>query len=148
MTRRSRSSLVAVSVLLAASTLLAGCALTRSGGQGGLRDIQIDEIRGAQEDNVMDLIERIRPSWLYSHNIRDPEDPYESEGPQVLLNDVPPRPLFTLSYIPPTNVLEIRYLTAQYALTRYRVDSPAGVIMVIAPDMALFVIAPRASPPM
>jgi len=108
------------------------CILPRAtGGKGGMRDIQIDEIRAAHEDNVLDLIERVRPGWVYFHEIRDPEDPHETDGPLVLINDVPPHPLFTLKYFPLENVQEIRYLTASYALSRYRVRSPAGVILVV-----------------
>lgn len=100
-----------------------------------MRDIQIDEIRGAGEDNLLALIERIRPSWVYFHDLRDPSDPSETAGPLVMINDVPPRPLFTLQYIPLEGVQEVRYLTYTYALNRYRVNSPAGVILVIIPDL-------------
>lgn len=110
---------------------LAGCALSRPGVGGGMRDIQTDEIQGATDDNLMDLIERIRPSWLHFHDLRDPADPEETEGPMVMINDVPPRPLFTLQYVPLENVREVQYLTPRYALTRYRVESAGGVILVM-----------------
>ncbi len=116
--------------LILALPFVAGCALTAAGEGGGMRDIQIDEIRGAEDDNLMALIERVRPSWLYFHDLRDPADPDETEGPLVLINDVPPRPLFTLQYLPLENVREVQYLTSQFALTRYRVESPGGVILV------------------
>jgi len=99
-----------------------------------MRDIQIDEISAATEDNLLDLIERIRPSWVFFHDLRDPGDPSETAGPLVMINDVPPRPLFTLQYISLEGVQEIRYLTRTYALTRYRVNAPAGVILVITPS--------------
>jgi hypothetical protein len=119
-------------LLLVALLPLTGCVLSRpTGGKGGMRDIQLDEIRPAREDNVLDLIERIRPSWVYFHDLRDPEDPQETAGPLVMINDLPPHPLFTLQYFPLDNVQEIRYLTASYALHRYRVNSPAGVILVV-----------------
>jgi hypothetical protein len=119
-------------MLFLAALSCAGCALTRStGGRGGMRDIQPDEIQGSSEHNVLDLIEQIRPSWLYSHDLRDPADPGETAGPLVMINGLPPHPLFTLEYFPLENVREIQYLTATYALQRYRVNSPAGVILVI-----------------
>jgi hypothetical protein len=96
-----------------------------------MRDIQINEIRASREDNLMDLIERVRPSWLYFHDLRDPGDPNETAGPLVMINDVPPRPLFTLQYLPLEGVQEIRYLTRTFARNRYRVESPAGVILVM-----------------
>jgi hypothetical protein len=119
-------------VLFLAALSCAGCVLGRTtGGKGGMRDIQLDEIQGSSEDNVLDLIERIRPSWVYFHDLRDPADPEETAGPLVMINDLPPHPLFTLQYFSLENVREIRYLTASYALQRYRVNSPAGVILVI-----------------
>jgi len=121
--------------LLAGVLPLVGCALSRPGVGGGMRDIQADEIQGATDDNLMDLIERLRPSWLHFHDLRDPSDPEETEGPLVMINDVPPRPLFTLQYVPLENVREVQYLTPRYALTRYRVDSAGGVILVITRAM-------------
>ena len=123
-------------LVLMAILAMAGCALgSGTGGRGGMRDIQIDEIRSTRADNVMDLIEEVRPGWLYFHDLRDPSDPSETQGPMVMINDVPPRPLFTLQYLSLENVTEIRYLTRTYALQRYRVNSPAGVILVISPPL-------------
>jgi len=123
-------------LILVGAVFLAGCALTTgSRGQGGMRDIQIDEIRSTRASNVMDLIEKVRPGWLYFHELRDPSDPSETRGPMVMINDVPPRPLFTLQYLSLENVAEIRYLTRSYAMQRYRVNSPAGVILVISPPL-------------
>jgi hypothetical protein len=119
-------------IIFLAAVSCAGCALTRPmGGRGGMRDIQLDEIQESSEDNVLDLIERVRPGWIHFHDLRDPADPGETEGPLVMINDIPPHPLFTLDYFPLDDVREIQYLTASYALQRYRVDSPAGVILVI-----------------
>ena len=58
--------------LLLGLLLLAGCALSRPGVGGGMRDIQTDELQGATDDNLMDLIERIRPSWLHFHDLCPP----------------------------------------------------------------------------
>jgi len=113
----------------------AGCALSGTRGQGGMRDIQIDEIRSTRAANAMDLIEKVRPGWLYFHELRDPSDPGETGGPMVMINDVPPRPLYSLQFLSLENITEIRYLTSTYARQRYRVDSPAGVILVISPSL-------------
>jgi len=121
---------------LVGALFLAGCALTPgSRGQGGMRDIQIDEIRSTQATNAMDLIEKVRPGWLYFHDLRDPSDPSETAGPLVMINDLPPRPLYSLQFLSLENVTEIRYLTRSYAMQRYRVSSPAGVILVISPPL-------------
>jgi hypothetical protein len=127
--------MVVLVTALAAVTALAGCALTPGTQGGGMRDITTEEIQASQADNLMDLIEKIRPGWLYFHNLRDPRDAHENQGPLVMINDVPPRPLFTLQYLTLENVTAIRYLTGTYALNRYRVDSPSGVILVISPPM-------------
>jgi len=127
--------IVPVSVLALALLFWAGCFFTGArGGSGGMRDIQLDEIRASQEDNLLALIERIRPSWVYFHELRDPADPEETAGPLVIVNDVPAQPLFTLQYIPLEQVIEVRYLTASFARQRYRIESPAGVILVITPS--------------
>lgn len=124
----------AVSRIACLAVLLAtGCALSPGPRGGGMRDIRMDEIRVSKAQNVMDLIEKIRPGWLYFQELRDPRDPSETGGPLVMINDVPPRPLFTLQYLPLENVREIRYLTRAYALNRYRVNAPAGVILVVSP---------------
>lgn len=120
---------------LLALFFLGGCALSGSSQGGGMRDIRSDEILGAKEENLMDFIERVRPSWLHFHDLRDPADPEETEGPMVMINDVPPRPLFTLQYVPLEGVREIQYLTSRYALTRYRVESRGGVILVLTRSM-------------
>ncbi|MFC1660156.1 hypothetical protein ACFL3S_01645 [Gemmatimonadota bacterium] len=99
-------------------------------GSGGLRAIQIDEIGESSAEDLLELIENLRPSWLLGSDIRDPSDPEERGGPVVLVNDVPPRPLFTLQFMPLAGVEEIRYLTSNEAELRYRVRTPAGAILV------------------
>lgn len=116
-----------------AMVIVAGCALAPGPRGGGMRDIRRDEIRVSKAGNLMDLIEEIRPGWLFFHELRDPRDPNESKGPLVMINDIPTRPLFTLQYIPLENVQEVRYLTSTFALNRYRVNAPSGVILVISP---------------
>jgi hypothetical protein len=122
-------------VVLMAAFVVTGCALTPGPRGGGMRDIQADEIQASDADNLMDLIEEIRPGWVYFHDLRDPRDPSEREGPLVMINEVPARPLYTLQYIPLENIREVRYLTRTNALNRYRVNAPAGVILVISPPM-------------
>jgi hypothetical protein len=113
----------------------AGCALMPGTGGGGMRDITSEEIEASDAGNLMDLIEEIRPGWLYFHELRDPRDANDDGGPLVMVNHVPTQPLFTLQYITLENVREIRYLTGTYALNRYRVNAPSGVILVISPPL-------------
>ncbi len=124
-----RPTTVATSVLL---LLLAACAgspplLDR----GGLRAISEVEIRKSDAEDLLELIQEIRPSWLMEGMISDPGDPWETGGAQVLINDIPPRPLFTLQFMSLANVREIHYLTRTSAETRYRVRTPAGLILVL-----------------
>jgi hypothetical protein len=99
-----------------------------------MRAILADEIADSSADDLLELIGQLRPSWLLGSDLRDPSDPEERGGPAVLVNGVPPRPLFTLQFMPLAGVEEIRYLTAQEAELRYRVRSPAGAIFVKTRD--------------
>ena len=126
-----RSRTVALSAALFL-VFLTGC--TRKypiTGSGGLRAISEVEILKSDAEDVLELIEDLRPSWLLGEMVQDPENPFESGGPQVLVNGVPPRPLFTLQFMSLENVREIHYLTSTSAETRYRVRSSAGTILVI-----------------
>lgn len=102
-------------------------------GEGGLRGVTLEEVRASDADNVLELIEELRPSWLMGSPLRAPWDPTEQSCPLVLVNDVPPQPLFSLQYVPLDGVREIRYLTATYAETRYRIRAPDGAILVLRP---------------
>ncbi len=102
-------------------------------GQGGMRSIQVDEILGSGADDVLELIEELRPSWLLGAPIRDPSDPQATATPLVIINNVPAQPLFSLQFVGLDGVKEIRFLTATSARTRYRVNAPYGLIVVIRP---------------
>jgi hypothetical protein len=95
-----------------------------------MRAILSDEMADSSADDLLELIGQLRPSWLLGSDLRDPSDPGEGGGPAVLVNGVPPRPLFTLQFMPLAGVEEIRYLTSREAELRYRVRSPAGAIFV------------------
>jgi hypothetical protein len=124
-----RPHLIAMSVLL---VLLAACVRNQPlTGRGGLRAVSEVEIRKSDADDVLELIQKIRPSWLMGGMLDDPSDPWEASGTQVLINDLPPRPLFTLQFMPLKNVREIHYLTRTSAETRYRVGAPNGLILVV-----------------
>ena len=111
---------------------LAGCAGNRPiTGEGGLHVISEIEVRKSTADDVLELIEDLRPSWLFGGVLRDPSDPSETGGPRVLINDVPPRPLFTLQFVSLENVREIHYLTRASAANRYSVGASTDVILVL-----------------
>ena len=126
-------SLRSFTLALGAGTLLfAGCARTHSPtGAAGGRAISGEEIAGSDAEDLLELIEELRPSWLLGSPIRDPSDPSETDGPLVLLGDAPPQPLFTLQFVTLDGVREIRYLTATSARSRHQVHAPSGLIVVI-----------------
>ena len=112
--------------------LLAACGWNRpTTGEGRLHVISEIEVRKSTADDVLELIEELRPSWLLGGVLRDPSDPSETGGPRVLINDVPPRPLFTLQFMSLENVREIRYLTRVSAANRYSVGASTDVILVL-----------------
>jgi hypothetical protein len=124
-----RPHLIAMPLLL---LLSAACVRNQPlTGRGGLRAISEVEVRKSDADDVLELIQKIRPSWLMGGTLEDPSDPWESTGIQVLINDLPPRPLFTLQFMSLQNVREIHYLTRTSAETRYRVGAPNGLILVL-----------------
>ena len=111
---------------------LAGCAGNRPiTGEGGLHVISEIEVRKSTADDVLELIEELRPSWLFGGVLRDPSDPSETGGPRVLINDVPPKPLFTLQFMSLENVREVHYLTRASAANRYSVGASTDVILVL-----------------
>jgi hypothetical protein len=111
---------------------LAGCARSQPvTGRGGIRAISKEEIRESDARDALELIQQIRPAWLAGSLIRDPSDPTERGGPTVLINDIPPKPLFSLQFLPLEHVREIHYLTRTYAETRFRVRAADGLILVL-----------------
>jgi hypothetical protein len=112
--------------------LLAGCASNQPvTGAGGIRTITEAEIRESDADDVLELIQQLRPAWIMTRTVRDPSDPSERGGPVVLINDIPPRPLYTLQFMSLANIREIRNLTKNYAETRFRVGAPEGAILIL-----------------
>lgn len=99
-------------------------------GAGGTRAILADEIGGSTADDVLALVRDLRPAWLVGPNVRDPSDPWESGGPVVLVNGIPPRPLHTLQFMSVEGVQEVHFLTARDVEIQYRVRSPSGAILV------------------
>lgn len=112
--------------------VLTGCVRKQAvTGTGGINAIVESEILESDAEDVLGLIQRIRPSWLLHGSMRDPANPWESEGPVVLINDIPPKPIFSLQFMSLTNIREIRFLTRTSAETRYRVGAPDGLILIL-----------------
>ena len=126
---RPHSSALVFSLLLLP---LAGCIRGKPvTGAGGIRAITEEEIRESGARDALELIQEIRPGWLAGSLLRDPSNPTERGGPTVLINDIPPKPLFSLQFLPLENIREIQYLTRTYAETRFRVLAQDGLILVL-----------------
>lgn len=111
---------------------LAGCARGQAvTGTGGVRVISEEEIRESDARDALELIQQARPVWLAGSLLGDPSDPTERGGPSVLINDIPPKPLFSLQFVPLDDIREIQFLTRTYAETRYRVGARDGLILVL-----------------
>lgn len=125
------SSTVGLTLPILASLPLVSCAVgSPVTGAGGTRAILADEIEGHPARDVLGLVRDLRPAWLVNPNVQDPSDPWESGGPVVLVNGIPPKPLHTLQFMSLAGVEEIRFLTARDVEIRYRVRSPAGAIFI------------------
>ncbi len=89
------------------------------------------EIQASDADDVLELIQQLRPAWLVGSVLGDPSDPTQNRGPSVLINDIPPKPLFSLQFLSLENIKEIRFLTRTTAETRFRVGARDGLILVL-----------------
>ncbi|MBT8396246.1 MAG: hypothetical protein HKO65_18230 [Gemmatimonadetes bacterium] len=126
-----RSGVIAVGVL-GLFLSLAACARGRPvTGRGGVRAITQEEIQASDARDALELIQMIRPVWLAGSLLGDPTDPTVQGGPTVLINDIPPKPLFSLQFLPLEDIREIQYLTRTYAETRFRVGARNGLILVL-----------------
>jgi hypothetical protein len=130
--REAPPSLVRFLPAVAWLLILAGCAGTSPAtGSGGIRVITEAEIRASDADDVLELIQELRPAWLAGSVLGDPSNPARSDGPSVLINDIPPRPLFSLQFLPLEDIREVRFLTRTFAETRFRVGARDGLILVL-----------------
>jgi hypothetical protein len=114
------------------SLIVTGCASNQPvTGGGGIRAITEEEIQASDADDVLELIQQLRPAWLAGSVLGDPSNPAQTGGPSVLINDIPPKPLFSLQFLSLENVKEIHYLTRTAAETRFRVGATHGLILVL-----------------
>jgi hypothetical protein len=117
---------------LLGSLTATGCASSQPvTGEGGIRAITEEEIEASDADDVLELIQQSRPAWLLGSVLGDPSDPTQAAGPSVLINDIPPKPLFSLQFLSLENIREIRFLTRTAAETRFRVGAANGLILVL-----------------
>lgn len=128
----SPSHFLLLHTALVGFSTLSGCASNQPvTGGGGVRVITETEIQASDADDVLELIQQLRPAWLVRSVLGDPSDPAQTEGPSVLINDIPPKPLFSLQFLPLENIKEIRFLTRTAAETRFRVGARDGLILIL-----------------
>lgn len=115
------------------------CASTGSGGGGGGSGaITAQQMREMQSryDNMYDLIESARPTWLRSRGTTsfgnpdsDPDAP-DPGLPAVFVDGVEQGRPEALRRIDPSDVAEAEYMSASDATTRYGTGYPGGIIRI------------------
>lgn len=121
---------------LSAAALLAGCS-SRGAPVADMPDkyvITQAEIHRAQVSSAYDVIMRLRPEWLYTRR----GGPRGAGGPEtvpvtpvVYLNGSRTENIFYLQTLQADHVVEIRFVIAREATTKYGTGHPLGAIEVV-----------------
>ena len=121
MTPRLRLLMPAVAVAALA------CASTTQSGQTARRSsnlITTEELRNVTEQNAYDAIRRLRPQWLRSRSGG------RSAQPVLIIQNVRAGDLEQLRTIAVQDVLQMRYISASDATTRWGTGFTGGAIEV------------------
>ena len=116
--------------LFAAITTVMACASTGGRASTGNRDVLTrEEIMGTSASDLLEVVRRLRPSWLRTRGVSSAQGGAQiavfMDG--VRMGDSPR----FLSSLRPENVIEMRYVNARDATTRWGTGFPSGVIEVI-----------------
>jgi hypothetical protein len=120
-------------VLAALVAALSGCSATSGGGAGDRPSsdvITAEEIAKTGARNAYEAVQRLRGQWLTSRGAASLRDP-TPRLPVVFLDDVEYGELDRLRSISAAQILEIRFVDGQDAVTRYGMEYGAGIIHVI-----------------
>lgn len=125
---------VVVSFFLLLMPALLNC-VTGAGASGSTDNPNVivsQELSELRDTNVMDAIQRLRPQWL---RVRSRPSRLASEGsatalPKVHIDSVPIGDANELEQVRASEVLEIRYLSAADASTRFGTGYTSGVILI------------------
>lgn len=118
-------------VLLLAAGLACGGMGGGGGGGGGSGAITSQQMRDlqAQYDNMYNLIQRVRPSWLQTRGEVSFQDT-DADLPVVFVDGVERGQPSVLRRIDPSNVGEAEYMSSRDATTRYGTGYSGGVIQI------------------
>jgi len=125
---RSVSTPICAAVLL----LLASCTFggPSTSGMGRMSDvIDQDEIAESTTTNAYELVERIRPNWLRGRGTPDLRGTGEAL-PVVYIEDARQGGVTVLRSIATTSLVQLRFIDAPTATTRYGSGHSGGVIQV------------------
>lgn len=124
-----RTMVLATALLLAAGLACGG--MGGSGGSGGSDALTSQQLRDLQSryDNMYELIESERSTWLRRRGSTSIQDPSAS-NPVVFVDGVERGALSTLRQISPSNVAEAEYVNSRDATTRYGTGYPGGIIRI------------------
>jgi len=107
---------------------LGGCASGSGGGGGPSNVITGQQLVETRQSNLYAAIQVLRPAWLRSRGSASLSSPSEVT---LFVNDAPYGNVSNLSSIPIDAVLDVRYLSASEAGSRYgTVAGNAGLLLV------------------
>jgi hypothetical protein len=113
-------------VLLLALAACGPTAGAASPATGGSRVISEAEIDGSNATNLLDLVQRLRPSWIQQRAVAG------GRGfPTVFMGSQALGSVDRLREVSTHNVREVRYLNGPEASSRFGAGVPYGVIQVI-----------------
>lgn len=109
-----------------------GCATSGgSGSAGSSRDVlTAADLEGMESLTAYEAIRRLRPGWLRVRGQTTMTDP-DREMPRIYLDGSFHGDGTSLHAIPMVNVMEIRYLSAREATTRFGTGHTAGAILIL-----------------
>ena len=119
-------------ILLAMVLLVHGCGGSTSAASPSRSSnvIRTAEVERSTTTNAWDLIQRARPAWLRGRGSPDLRGS-PPDLPIVYIGTTPQGPVETLRGIPTSGILELRYINAVTATTRYGNGHSGGVIEVV-----------------
>lgn len=98
--------------------------------RGSANVITEAEVRGANVNNALEAIQRLRPAMLRGRGSASSSDQSGSQGLVVYVDGSPMGGVDALTNITALTVREIRFLNASDATTRFGTGHPVGAILV------------------
>ncbi|MBD0320377.1 MAG: hypothetical protein ICV87_08585 [Gemmatimonadetes bacterium] len=124
--------------LAAALVVLAACVSSQqpdpnAGPRGTRNVITLEEIRATRQNNLYDVIHRVRPAWLRARTV-SPVSPGTDGGVQVYRENTRIGSVGVLYSMSVDNVARLEFLDASSAQLKYGHGNSNGVIVVVIGD--------------